>query len=346
MIKLEYNYGIVSALALLEAPARDESSEAEKNDSTPQEDKGKGNLRKKVLDFAQPVLLVNLFLFTVFELLWRAGYMEKNPLREMGGIASTVAVSIYSLQRPPNTKFLVAKQSVARRHLSRTRFILTGLNLFIPYMAASLAGMYVISDLSLPMYMASKLSLGLLLMSIHTAWLHTVLSKSTDKSVWQRMPGGRDWLALVPVASLDIVLPDAVYHLTQSILKYFQGTTPREDISPRVFVFSTAAPLFLYLLAAIVTRAVYAKVAASMLPVDDMSILSVDHEGPERRLSTFEAARRITKQDWLRYLGIVHEAILYEYLWVALSCVVIAAEIHYHDSCAIIELLVWLSRDW
>ncbi|KAJ5343565.1 uncharacterized protein N7506_003389 [Penicillium brevicompactum] len=268
-----------------------------------------------------------------------------NPQRELGGIVGIVVCSVSNILRPSNSVAATVKQSLARHRLSRTRFVSTGLDIFIPYVATSLAGMYFISNLSLPYYMVSKMILGLLLTSVHTAWVHTVISNK-DKSVWQRIPSARDWLALIPAASLDITLPDAVYHLTKGTLVYFQDPAQGGELSPTVSFFSAIAPVAFSWLAATVTNAVYTKVAASMLHVNDQAAGSSDHEGPKRQLSVVEAASRITVQDWHRYLGIVYEAVLYEGIWVTFSCIVIATELHYHDPCAVMDLLGWICRDW
>lgn len=155
-----------------------------------------------------------------------------------------------------------------------------------------------------------------------------------------------DWLALFPAASLDVALPDAVSHLTKGTLVYFQDPAQGGELSPTVSFFSAIAPVAFSWLAATVTNAVYTKVAASMLHVNDQAAGSSDRSGPERQLSVVEAASRITAQDWHRYLGIVYETVLYEGLWVTFSCIVIATELHYHDPCAVMDLLGWICRDW
>ncbi|KAJ5311914.1 hypothetical protein N7508_002744 [Penicillium antarcticum] len=258
---------------------------------------------------------------------------------------------ISSITHPPKSNAVTGDWGRARRYLNSQGFFLTGLSIFLPYMVTFVL-MALITRFDLeprfPVYIVSKLSLGLLLTNLHTAWVHAVISKSSN-SIWQRLPKGKDWLAIIPVASLDIVLPHGVYYLTKTALAFAQGiVSVKEDASPATFGFFavTIVPIFLSWLTATFTRAIYVKIAASMLPIDDQIVLPFDHRGPTNRLNIRDAIRKITMQNWHRYLRIVYEVAVYEYLWVIFSAVVIVAELYYMAPCAFIDIIGWYTRDW
>ncbi|KAJ9480868.1 hypothetical protein VN97_g12654 [Penicillium thymicola] len=274
-----------------------------------------------------------------------------NPQISGVGISCTIVAAISSVTQPPKSNAVTGDWGRAHRYLNSQGFFLTGLGIFLPYMVTFVV-MALITRLDLDprfaVYIVSKLSLGLLLTNLHMAWVHTVISKS-NKSIWRRLPGGKDWLAIIPVASLDIVLPDGSYYLTKTALAFFQGIVSVEgDASPATIGFFAVAivPAFLGWWTATFTRAIYVKVAASMLPIDDQTVLPFDHRGPAYRLNIRDAIRGITMQNWHRYLRIVYEVAVYEYLWVIFSAIVIVAELYYMAPCAVIDILGWYTRDW
>ncbi|CAG8891693.1 unnamed protein product [Penicillium nalgiovense] len=238
------------------------------------------------------------------------------------GISCTIMAVMSSITQPPKSNAITGDWGRARRYLNSQGFFLTGLGIFLPYMVTFMV-MALITRLDLeprfPVYLGSKL-----------------------------LPEGKYWLAIVPVACLDIVLPDCVHYLTNTALAFFRGIASVEDASPTTFGFFAVAivPIFLSWWTATFTRAVYVKVAASMLPIDDQTILPFDHRGPTNRLNIRDAISGITMQNWHRYLHIVYEVAVYEYLWVMVSTIVIVAELYYMAPCAVIDILGWYTWDW
>lgn len=358
-MKFEYKQGIIAALAVLEVSSpQDPETNASDKDETPgpQNDvrvpvKAGQYIRKQALDCVKAHVGYSLGAFAAFGFLWRAGFISMNL--QISGVSTscTILAVIFSITQPPKSNAVTGDLGRARRYLNSQGLFLAGLGIFLPYMMTFVV-MALIARLDLeprfPVYIVSKLALGLLLTNLHTAWVHTVISKS-DKSIWQRIPGRKDWLAIVPVASLDILLPDGVFYLTQTALVFFQGiSSVEENASPATSgVFAVAiVPILLSWWTATFTRAIYVKVAASMLPIDDQTVLPFDHKGPTNRLNIRDAIHGITMQNWHLYLRIVHEVAIYEYLWVSFSVTVIVVELHYMAPCAVIDILGWYTRDW
>lgn len=340
----------------LSNPQDPETNVLEKNEtSDPQSDvkipdKAGPYIRNQVVKYVKAYIGYSLGAFAAFEFLWRAGLISMNLQVSGVGISCTIMAVMSSITQPPKSNAITGDWGRARRYLNSQGFFLTGLGIFLPYMVTFMV-MALITRLDLeprfPVYLGSKLSLGLLLTNLHTAWVHTIISKS-NKSIWHRLPEGKYWLAIVPVACLDIVLPDCVHYLTNTALAFFRGIASVEDASPTTFGFFAVAivPIFLSWWTATFTRAVYVKVAASMLPIDDQTILPFDHRGPTNRLNIRDAISGITMQNWHRYLHIVYEVAVYEYLWVMVSTIVIVAELYYMAPCAVIDILGWYTWDW
>ncbi|CAG8393032.1 unnamed protein product [Penicillium salamii] len=327
-------------LVILEAPAHRETN-AEKN-ALPQrdsvEDNGTKYLMKRALEWVKGFAVCNLINFIASELLWRGGFIEKT-FPSTGGTLAAFITSVSFVAKPPKSNG-VPGQDLAQPLHSHGHF-LTGLSLFIPYPMIFQAMTLVTSfftEFSLPIYMGSKLLIGLLLTNLHTAWVHTITSKPTNESLWQRMLNGRQWLAIMPIASLDILLPDTVYHLTKATVVFFQANDVLGSTNTPGDFAVIVTPVLLSWFTALLTHAIYTKVAMSLADGQD------DQE-PKACLSILDAINSITAQNWHRYLAMMWEVALYEYIWACFSCIVILAELHYLAPCAIADVLAWLTRD-
>ena len=267
---------------------------------------------------------------------------------------------------PPKSNAVTGQRSVAHRHLQSQRGFRSsfmGIEFFLVYVGLTVLVMTLITNFaaepSFPVYIVSKLSLGLLLTNLHTAWIHTVISKPTSKACWHRIPGWREWLGVIPVASLDILLPDFVHYSTKTFLVSVQGIMSTaaidwgyEEISSSLESFERIAidiiPILSCSLAAILTNAIYIRVAASMLPGDDQPVVHFDCRGSASNekycLGILDAIRTIKMQNWHRYLSIVWEVAVYEYLWASFSVIVIGVQIHYLAPCAVVDLIVLFAQ--
>lgn len=183
--------------------------------------------------------------------------------------------SIFSIT--PGSNAFTSQPSLARRHLhSRKGFWSTypGLNSFLVYIFVTV--LIVIPARPIfaeedPTFVSnfSRLFFEFLLTNLHTAWVRAVISKPSKKSIWQRLPDWREWIAITPAASLDIVLPKSVYHLanrfrvSMGYRVFGELSSSQEKLGNIAFL--AIAIVFEYM-ASIFTRKMYIRVAASMLP--------------------------------------------------------------------------------
>lgn len=311
------------------------------------------SLRQKFLWDVIPCLGAGLLVHASYYLTSRVDFIpfnfnEGQVLAMYLFIGYLMVKSLFSI--PPGSNAFTNQRSLARRHLYSQRgfwSICPGLNVFLVYIL--LTGLIMI--LARPIFaeeghnlfvcIFSRLFFGLLLTNLHTAWVHTVISKPSKKSIWQRVPGWREWIEIIPAASLDIVLPNCVHHLTKrfgvSIGYPAFGELPstQETLGSVVFL---AVPVILEYLTSIFTRAIYIRVAASMLPDDDESVIPFDRSfgGRARNNETYcltiiDAFRTMPLQNWYRYLKIVWEVVCYEYIGILLFAVAIAMQMSFSD---------------
>ena len=309
--------------------------------------------------------------FTGLYFLSLAGYIDMNLNNNLGGLLLFFAMAFTSkiFGTPTSSNAVTSQRSFAHRHLHNEReswLNLPGLDVFVVYMLLTVVLMalaksiYAQEGTAFPVFVISRLLLGLPLTNIHTAWIHTVVSKPTKKTIWQRIPGWREWLKTLPVASLDIVLPNCVHYLATTLLVSFSGVLfaalgnqAYEKIPSTLATCGNIAfltvPIASEYLASIFTGALYVRVAASMLPYNDQSAVPFDRSFGGRAtneahcLSILDAFRTMKVQNWYRYLKIVWEVFLIDYLLVCLSIVVIVVELYYWAPCTALNLLVLLA---
>ena len=300
-----------------------------------------------------------------------AGFIDMNLNNNLGCLLLPFAMTFTSniFATPTSSNAVTSQRNFAHRHLLNERaswFNFTGLDVFMVYMLLTVGIMALANSIfaqegaAFPVFVIFRLSLGLTLTNLHTGWIHTIISKPTGKTIWQRIPGWREWLKILPVASLDIVLPICVHYLATILLVSFSGmlfaalsNQTCEKIPSTLATCGNIAfliiPIASEYLASIFTGALYVRVAASMLPYNDQSVVPFDRSFGGRAtseahcLSILDAFRTMKVQNWYRYLKIVWEVFLIDYLWVCLSIVVIVVELYYWAPCTALNLLVLLA---
>lgn len=278
-------------------------------------------------------------------------------------IASISGISV----APRGSSAVTHQRSLARQHLQKQgyRALFTGLDMFFVYMLLTVVILALFNSYSatvtrFPTFTIYKLCAGLLLTNIHTAWIHTVISKPMGKSIWERIPGWRGWLGTLPVASLDILLPSCVYYLTDLLLESLRDMPVANrvaelipaELAPLGSIYFLLFPVVLESLVSVWTRGIYVKVAASMLPNDAETVVPLDRSYGSRARqdgtysSILDASRAIKLQNWHRYVRVLVETFLYETPGLGLFILVLAAELYFWaPPCTVMELLA-LFTSW
>lgn len=389
--QFEYTDGsVIAAVAILETPTpmEDENpqevafSEVGKIEDPPKgqtgrttRDESEGvrqflwSLRQNFVRELIPTLCGGFLGLVGLYLLSLAGFLDNGLNHIVTGVllCGTIITLSKIFAIPTSSNAVTNQRSLARRYLHNQKGVspmFTGLDVFMVYMFLTvfitvLAKSNSAEGAIFPVFVISRLFLGLTLTNLHTAWVHAVISMPTKKSIWQRIPGWREWLEILPVASLDIVLPNCINYLARVLLVSFRGmffaalsNQARDKIPSTLATLGNIAfltiPIVSQYLASIFTGALYVRAAASILPDNDQSVVPFDRSFGVRAknethcLSILDAFSTIKVQNWYRYLKIGWEVFIYEIVWAGFFILLIALELYYWAPCTAVDLLVLL----
>ncbi|KAJ5206448.1 hypothetical protein N7491_002935 [Penicillium cf. griseofulvum] len=127
-----------------------------------------------------------------------------------------------------------------------------------------------------------RATLGVLLATWQMAWVHIVISEPSPKRFYQRIPSYKTWSKIAPAAILQDVLTTAAFFVPMSIAKFagWLEVPADQDVPSMVamcrFVGASAIPAILAFLIAMPARVIFIRVAASMLPEEDETIVPFD----------------------------------------------------------------------
>ena len=381
---------VIAALAVLETPNRMNTDSSQKKDISEFENGGNDSIEQigvyseGVLDETKQFLRNSRQQFLWGVLSYFGGHIIALALSYVlhntdsssfanylqGVLLSSPGILVFSamsigFSNAYSSNVITAERSVARRHLYNQGGFWSnypGLNFFAIYMIlaisiTALATRFVANEsLNFPALILTKLLVGLLLTNLHTAWVHAIISKPNKKSLCQRIPGWREWIGIMPAASVDLALPKCVYYSTHKLLAILpQNFLPivdnqiHQELHSVLSTFKTFAiymPVALEFLTSILTRAIYIRVAASMLPDDDESIIPFDPSfgGRARNnetlcLSILDAIKTMRLQNWHHYRRIVREVLQYEFPFFFLFIIAIALEFYFEEPCTFGDLL-------
>ncbi|KAE8368028.1 hypothetical protein BDV27DRAFT_122898 [Aspergillus caelatus] len=140
---------------------------------------------------------------------------------------------------------------------------------FVPVTTHSLISLFV-----------GRFVASMLLATWHMAWVHLVIADQSPKSSYRRMLGLRYWPRIAPAAALynglmcaTSSLPIAAAELSK--WPVMNVTTPRPE-KFLGFLVKGILPAILFLVLSIPARAIFTRVAASMLPEEDDPIVPFD----------------------------------------------------------------------
>ncbi|RJE18984.1 hypothetical protein PHISCL_08678 [Aspergillus sclerotialis] len=214
-----------------------------------------------------------------------------------------------------------------------------------------------------PAYVLARLFLGLPLTGLQMASLHASISKPNGKSIWNRIPGWNSWVKISPAASLDIILPTSGYYLTLHLRELLRQRFPEAiglrdcpaNSSPAessIHLALFTAPFFASFLLSVVTRAIYARVAAALLPEDDECVVPFDPAFRKRDsyshngLSiTLNACRTITFEGLFRYLRAVAEVVFVEVFCFGAFMTALFIQVGFSRPCLVQDYTILFATD-
>jgi hypothetical protein len=119
-----------------------------------------------------------------------------------------------------------------------------------------------------------------ILSNLHVALVHIIISRPSPKRFYQRIPGLNSWIKIAPIAALSSVATSADFYLPLGLSRFFgklDGSHPiplaRGLCEITIILISTA---LVYFAAVAPARAIFIRVAASMLPEQDKPIVAFD----------------------------------------------------------------------
>lgn len=127
--------------------------------------------------------------------------------------------------------------------------------------------------------------ISMLLATWQMAWVHIVISEPSPKRFYQRIPSYRKWIRIAPAVATETALTYAAFLMPMAIAQLAGWTQVTEDPNRPDqtarkelirFLTISALPAILALAVSVPARVIFIRVAASMLPEEDESIVPFD----------------------------------------------------------------------
>ncbi|KAJ5758321.1 uncharacterized protein N7511_007015 [Penicillium nucicola] len=159
-----------------------------------------------------------------------------------------------------------------------------GAGMFVAYAAARsfIAGLIPIPVTSCIGSFVVQSFVGVLFATWQMAWVHIVISEPSPKRFYQRIPSFKTWIKIAPAAAVQDILTAAAFFLPLSIANFagFLNAPQSDEVLPLVALFRfmgvLVVPAILAFLVSIPARVIFIRVAASMLPEEDETIVPFD----------------------------------------------------------------------
>ncbi|EKV06923.1 putative ubiquitin conjugating enzyme [Penicillium digitatum] len=186
---------------------------------------------------------------------------------------------------PP--KPITSKLRTTVKHLrSRAGFWsrFRGMGMFVAYTAARgfLSSFIPVSSTSYLSQCIIQSILSVLLATWQMAWVHIVISEPSPKRFYQRIPSCKTWIKIAPAAALQDVLTAAAFFIPMAIANFagLLDVVSDQEVPPLValyrFMSVCVIPAILAFLISMPARVIFVRVAASMLPEEDETIVPFD----------------------------------------------------------------------
>ncbi|KAJ5679928.1 hypothetical protein N7462_008172 [Penicillium macrosclerotiorum] len=159
-----------------------------------------------------------------------------------------------------------------------------GLSMYLTYGLARgfISGIVPIRSSSFLAQFFVQSFVSVLLSTWQMAWVHIVISEPFPKRFYQRIPSFRTWAKIAPAAALEDVLTAAAFFLPMAVAHVAGWVDSAHDDNRYTlsdlyrFLAVSAVPALLAFLISIPARVIFIRVAASMLPEEDETIVPFD----------------------------------------------------------------------
>jgi hypothetical protein len=184
--------------------------------------------------------------------------------------------------KPVTSKLRTAVKHLRTRAGFWSRF--RGMGMFVAYTGARgflTSCLPVLTTSYLAQFVVQSF-VSVLLATWQMAWVHIVISEPSPKRFYQRIPSYKTWIKIAPAAALQDILTTAAFFLPMSVADFagWLDASNDQDIVPIQGVFRfmgvTMIPAVLAFLISMPARVIFVRVAASMLPEEDETIVPFD----------------------------------------------------------------------
>lgn len=238
------------------------------------------------------------------------------------------------------TKHLRARAGPWSRFRGFSLFLVYGLaSGFLSSMFSSFPANYFLIQF------AVQTVVGVILAPLQLAWVHIVISEPSPKRFYQRIPGHKAWAKIAPVAAFEHAVTGAAFYLPMAIAKGLGGWEAFNS-SPDMPPAKTAChalsvvtgPSLLGFLVSIPARAIFVRVAASMLPEEDEAIVPFDRSfggkvapailGGSGKLGILDAWRTFDRAALTRFLKVIAKVFVIEFALIFGFALAFVAELY------------------
>lgn len=214
------------------------------------------------------------------------------------------------------------------------------------YIALGMAHSFLIGIIPIPMssflgQLIVQPLVSVILSTWQMAWVHIVISEPSPKRFWQRIPSYRTFAKIAPAAALESVLACAALLLPLAIAKAAGWINMQPDMDHAGsamcrYLAVSALPVLLSLLITIPGRVIFIRVAASMLPEEDETIVPFDRSfggkvqpsivGGNGKIGLLDAWNTFDRAGRVRFVKVIAKSFAIEAALVVLAVVALVAQ--------------------
>lgn len=203
---------------------------------------------------------------------------------------------------------------------------------FIPISSSSFFGQFFVQSI-----------VSVLLSTWQMAWVHIVITEPSPKRFYQRIPSWRTWVKIAPAAAAEDVLTAAAFFLPMAVAKFAgwvelaQSDTQGDLTNFYKLMSVSAVPAILSILISIPARVIFVRVAASMLPEEDETIVPFDRSfggkvnpeivGGSGKIGLLDAWNTFDWAARVRYVKVIGKTIAIETALVVLMVVLLGGQL-------------------
>lgn len=201
-----------------------------------------------------------------------------------------------------------------------------------------------------------SIAVGVILSPIQLAWVQQIITEPSPKRFYQRIPSYKTWSRIAPVAAFEHAAVGAAFFLPMAVAQGAGGwetLNSSPDMPPAKAACHAMAvvvgPSILSFVVSMVTRAIFVRVAASMLPEEEEAIVPFDRSfggkvapailGGSGRLSIVDAWKTFDRAARMRYFKVIAKVFVIEAVLVVGFAVAFVGEIYMIGGDAIHKMM-------